>query len=59
MRMEEITASAFLVFILFGMLTIGESFGDYKRNKMIKAGELIILENSSYKCKLVNTLEEK
>ena len=59
MGMEEITESIFLIIVIFGLLNLGEFFGEYERNKMIKSGELIIINNSSYKCKLINTLEEK
>lgn len=43
------------------IFTIGVFVG-IKRSSVdgeIKSGELIILGNSSYKCKQVNTLEEK
>jgi len=56
---RDIIAGIFMIIVTFGLLHLGEMFGRSDRNKSIKSGESIILDNSSYKCKLTNTLEQK
>ena len=53
----------FLISFIAGNIFIGYVLGGFEvnssMNSKIKSEELIILGNSSYKCKQVNTLEEK
>ena len=45
----------FASFVFYQILEIKDNMVKLK----IKSGESIILDNSSYKCKLTNTLEQK
>ena len=57
MNKEDIFTSIFAIVITISFLILlVESTNNLKA---IKSGELIIINNSSYKCKMINTLEEK
>lgn len=59
MNKEDTFGYVFLLVILLGVLYLIDILDEMKVEPKIKAGQLIILDNSSYKCKQINTLEEK
>ena len=57
--MSDVLAIAIIGTIIIGILNLGVFIGDNAAMNKIKSDKLIIIDNSSYRCKMVKTLEEK
>ena len=57
--MSDVLGATIAVTIAIGMLSLGIAVGGDVVEGRIKSNKLIIIDNSSYRCKMVKTLEEE
>jgi len=48
-----------VIFAILGLLGIGMGMGYSLKERKIITGKTIIIDNSSYRCKMIKTLKEK
>ena len=48
-----------VMFAILGLLGIGVGMGSSLKERKIITGKTIIIDNGSYRCKMVNTLKEE
>jgi len=57
--MNDVLGATIAVTIAIGMLSLGIAVGGDVVEGRIKSNKLIIIDNSSYRCKMVKTLDEE